>query len=537
MRIHGIGARAATALALLLAACGGGSGGSGGSGGGSLGAPASLVALPGPVQVALSWSHVSGASSYTLYWSTTPGVTPATGTPIAGVSSPHVHGPLASGTTYYYVVTASNGSGEGPPSAPEQSAVPQGAGVVFNPPWAQVAPTQTFQINYDQTKSSPQNGTLLKNAIQSLPPGARLEIGSGTYTIDAFFTINRVGTALAPIWIAAKAGATPVITRSDAMQNTINVGSGGPTRYLALQGLEITGGDTALRLWDCQNVWVDSCYIHDCAGVGIEGNSDDTGWLYITRNEIHGTAGTGEGIYLGGNNGTVITHDSLVALNHVHHTGGSQGDGIELKQGSYNTSIIANLVHDTPYPGILVYGTGGGLPNLIERNTVYNSGDNVMQVQGEAIVQNNLLMNGNAAFASHDHQGQVRDLTVVHNTLINTGRAADLSDWSGKPNMTFANNVCYSKTGDAVRFNGGSAGVEFVGNAVFGPVVGVIGGFVNGTGLLDFEDVTWTATKKDARPVPLGALIGTGDFVWALPIDITGAARQDPLEAGCFDGP
>lgn len=194
-------------------------------------------------------------------------------------------------------------------------------------------------------------------------------------------------------------------------------------------------------------------------------------------------------------------------------------------------------MHDTPYPGILVYGTGGGLPNLIERNTVYNSGDNVMQVQGEAIVRNNLLMNGSAAFASHDHQGQVRELTVVHNTLINTGRAADLSDWSGKPSMTFANNVCYSQTGDAVRFNGGSAGVEFAGNAAFGPVVGVIGGFVNGTGLLDFEDVTWTATKKDARPEALGALIGTGDFVWALPIDITGAARVDPLEAGCFDGP
>jgi hypothetical protein len=222
----------------------------------------------------------------------------------------------------------------------------------------------------------------------------------------------------------------------------------------------------------------------------------------------------------------------------VHHTGGTQGDGIELKQGSYSTAIVENLVHDTPYPGILVYGTGlGGSFNQIERNTVYNSGDNVMQVQGEAVVRNNLLINGAAAFASHDHQGSVRDLTVVHNTMINTGRAADLSDWSGKPGMTFANNACYSQSGDAIRFNGGAAGVEFEGNVAYGPVVGKSSGFVPGAGLSDVVDVTWTATELDARPTPLGALIGSGDYLWAAPIDITGTPRLDPLEAGCYDGP
>ena len=69
--------------------------------------------------------------------------------------------------------------------------------------------------------------------------------------------------------MAAASGETPVITRPNAAQNTINVGSNGATRYVALQGLEIRGGDTALKLYDCANLWVDSCHIHSCGGAGI----------------------------------------------------------------------------------------------------------------------------------------------------------------------------------------------------------------------------------------------------------------------------
>ena len=41
----------------------------------------------------------------------------ASGTPIANVTSPHVHGSLLNGTAYYYVVTASNVAGESGPHA------------------------------------------------------------------------------------------------------------------------------------------------------------------------------------------------------------------------------------------------------------------------------------------------------------------------------------------------------------------------------------------------------------------------------------
>ncbi|MBI3585179.1 MAG: hypothetical protein HY096_14680 [Nitrospinae bacterium] len=60
----------------------------------------------------ISWNSVSGATSYNIYWSTTSGVTTSNGTKITNATSPYTHTGLTSGTTYYYVVTAVNSSGE-----------------------------------------------------------------------------------------------------------------------------------------------------------------------------------------------------------------------------------------------------------------------------------------------------------------------------------------------------------------------------------------------------------------------------------------
>ncbi len=88
-------------------------------------APASVSAVSGNAQVTIDWnSDVLGATSYNLYWSTTAGVTKATGTKVAGATAPFVHTGLTNGTTYYYVVTAVGAGGEGVESA-QTSATPQ----------------------------------------------------------------------------------------------------------------------------------------------------------------------------------------------------------------------------------------------------------------------------------------------------------------------------------------------------------------------------------------------------------------------------
>ena len=77
--------------------------------------------LGGGLQV--SWNALGNASTYNLYWSTSPGVTPLNGTAVQGVTSPYVLSSLQPGTTYYVVVSAENAGGEGQPSA-AVSAIP-----------------------------------------------------------------------------------------------------------------------------------------------------------------------------------------------------------------------------------------------------------------------------------------------------------------------------------------------------------------------------------------------------------------------------
>jgi len=94
-------------------------------------APTGVTATGGSLQVTLSWAAVSGATSYNVYYSTTSGVTTATGTKIAGAATPYVQTGLTAGTTYYYIVTAVNSAGEGTAST-QASAVTAAATPAFD---------------------------------------------------------------------------------------------------------------------------------------------------------------------------------------------------------------------------------------------------------------------------------------------------------------------------------------------------------------------------------------------------------------------
>lgn len=77
-----------------------------------LSVPTGVSAVAGNKQVTISWNAVNEATAYNIYWSNTSGVNKTNGTKIAGVTSPYIHTALTNGTTYYYVVTAVNNSGE-----------------------------------------------------------------------------------------------------------------------------------------------------------------------------------------------------------------------------------------------------------------------------------------------------------------------------------------------------------------------------------------------------------------------------------------
>jgi len=98
-------------------------------------APANVQATAGDGQVAVTWSPVSGATSYNIYWNTTGSVT--TSDDVIGTSaSLLLHPNLTNGIIYYYAVTAVNAEGESNLST-EVSATPlAGAGGAGSPPSA-----------------------------------------------------------------------------------------------------------------------------------------------------------------------------------------------------------------------------------------------------------------------------------------------------------------------------------------------------------------------------------------------------------------
>jgi len=120
---------------LFLIACGGGGGGGSGMNGGGDGipaAPANVVATLDDGRNTVSWDPVSGATSYNLFWSTNAGVTRNNGDRIIVTNSSQSHTGLVNGTTYFYVVTAVDTTGESVESM-EVSATPEDGLGSFDP--------------------------------------------------------------------------------------------------------------------------------------------------------------------------------------------------------------------------------------------------------------------------------------------------------------------------------------------------------------------------------------------------------------------
>ena len=299
----------------------------------------------------------------------------------------------------------------------------------FEPSWANAKATRTVEFIHQDSDSDEVNGQRLARTMRDLQPGDRLLIGHENFVLSQKLVLNLVGTNERPIRIEAADPVRPPVIKRDARQNIFNVGAGRRCEYVLMRGLELTGGSTAIRLHDVGNIWIDKCHIHHSQHGGLTANTHDSDQLFITSNHLHDFhEGTAEAMYLGHHKGDAVMTNSVIANYHVHDCTGTQGDGIEVKQGSFSNWVVGNKVHDTKSPCIIAYGTNGKGVNVVERNICYRCKDNVMQIQGEAVVRNNLLLaGGGAGFSSHDHMGKSRLLTVVHNTIITNGIGANLS--------------------------------------------------------------------------------------------------------------
>jgi hypothetical protein len=377
----------------------------------------------------------------------------------------------------------------------------------------------------------------LKQEIAALNPGDELVLRGGTYDLgSAYYAFNKLGTATQPITIRAKDGEQPVITRPDANQNLINFTG---AEFVVLKGLHFQGGSRGLRFQAGRSVTIADCEVSGTDDVAIAAN--DTGITYegfqILRNNLHDTGGTGEGMYLGCNSGGCSFRNALIEGNHVHHTNGAavtQGDGIEIKEGSFGNVVRDNVIHDTGYPCIITYSTLGGAPNIIERNLLLKCGDHGIQSARDAIIRNNIILSANSdGIAMQPHQaGSPGNLVVVHNTIIDPdGNSISLRNPIG--DVVIANNALYRQSNKALLFIGTSSFLTFTGNVGSGPVD--VGSLAAGNLAADFVSANFTGlTPNDVFPKAGGALIAAGVAAQVPADDFNGTARNGVADVGAY---
>jgi len=294
-----------------------------------------------------------------------------------------------------------------------------------------------------------------------LKPGDIVVLKGGIYSDARKLTLSYVGEEKNRITIRTDAGDPAFFKRPDNRQNSFNLEG---AQHLTLENLEITGGSTGIRISGrgdriTRGIWLMGLHIHHTGGAAVTCNNPDNVYerMWFKGNHIHHTSGHGEGFYLGGNNDkagrtTTVFKDSIIEQNDIHDLIGnnvSQGDGIEIKDGSYNNIIRDNVIHNTKYPGITVYGTDENPPNVIERNQISLSGNNGIQAASDAIIRNNIIFQARAdGIRSMNHQSaSVGNLRIINNTIVQSkGAGIRVDPPKGAPSgeVIVANNAVFT---------------------------------------------------------------------------------------------
>ncbi|MEO7098790.1 MAG: LamG-like jellyroll fold domain-containing protein, partial [Luteolibacter sp.] len=127
-------------------------------------APSGLTATAGNAQVSLTWSSVSGATSYSVKRSTISGG-PYTNVASGVTAISYTDTGLSNGTTYFYVVSGSNTGGEGSnsteasattiPAAPATLTAATVSSVRIDLAWSASAGATTYQVKRSATNGGP----------------------------------------------------------------------------------------------------------------------------------------------------------------------------------------------------------------------------------------------------------------------------------------------------------------------------------------------------------------------------------------------
>ena len=226
----------------------------------TLSAPSDFTTTAGDTKVTFSWTAVSGASSYTLYWGTTTGIT-SSSTTIRNISTnSYSHTGLSNGTTYYYKVAAVNSAGTGTLSselsaAPASSSDNSSSSTTLSAPSGLSASGAAAQVALDWTAVSGASSYTMywdnstgvstsSNAITSISTDnyTHSSLDNGTAYYYKVATVNSAGTGT----LSSEVNATTLVL----LAAPDNVSASGSSGTITLNWNAVSGADNYTLYWD-----------------------------------------------------------------------------------------------------------------------------------------------------------------------------------------------------------------------------------------------------------------------------------------------
>jgi len=269
--------------------------------------------------VSISWSSVSGATSYNIYWSTTSGVTKTTGTKITGGTSPYTHTGLTNGTTYYYVVTAVNSYGESSESS-QVTGTPTTAGGLGA--WQYTSSMNTARVNtgiaanngYIYAVGGRDGGYIAKNSVEVSHINADGTLGSWSSTSSLNNVRATHGVAIYNGYIYAVGGSCGYLCWMSSVEYAPINANG------TLGTWSTTSSMNTSR--EYFNVAIYNGYLYAVGGGNVSGSSGYWNTVEYVRINADGTLGTWS--YTSSLNTPRIGHGVVAYNNYLYSIGGSK---------------------------------------------------------------------------------------------------------------------------------------------------------------------------------------------------------------------
>jgi xyloglucan-specific exo-beta-1,4-glucanase len=350
-------------LITMLAACGGGGGASSSSPTPTVpGTPTAMTVTAGDSKTTISWGAVTGASSYNVYRSTTPG---AQGTKIGtSTTTSFVDATAVNGSTYYYEVTAAGAEGEGTATTQSAGVTPAIPVTVPAVPTGLTANPGDAQVTLDWTAVAGASSYNVYRSTSAGSQGSKVGTSSTTQYIDSavtngatyYYAItadNAVGEGTATALSAGVTPAAAVTTPKAAPWTNAKIGGGGyvtglifhPTTPNLLYARTDIGG--AYRWNQATSSWVpitdgfgaSESFFQGAESMALDPNDDQR--VYMSTG-LYDSADATARLYISSDRGDHWTHVALPFSAGANNGGRAMGE---------------RMMVDPNKPSVLFYGS------------------------------------------------------------------------------------------------------------------------------------------------------------------------------------